>query len=148
MREFDNTRENRLGMPLPAGRTRFYRRDEADGRLEFTGENTIEHTPQEETVRVYTGDAFDLVGERTRTDFSLTSRRDRAEESFEITLRNRKEEPVEIRVVEHLYRGANWEIVQKSDELVRTDAQTIEFRVPVAPDEEKKITYRVRYSWN
>lgn len=147
MREFENAKNNGLGLPLPAGLTRFYRRDEADGRLEFTGENTIEHTPQGETVRVYTGDAFDLVGERKRTDFALSSRQDTAEEAFEITLRNRKEEPAEIRVVEHLYRGANWRVIQNSDPYEREDDRTIEFRVRLAPDEEKKVMYRVRYSW-
>ncbi|MGH9668874.1 MAG: DUF4139 domain-containing protein, partial [Terriglobales bacterium] len=68
MREFQNSEANNLGMPLPRGRMRFYRRDD-DGRIEFTGENVIDHTPRDETIRVYTGDAFDLRGERTRTDF-------------------------------------------------------------------------------
>ena len=147
MREFKNTKENGLGLPLPAGRTRFYRRDDADGRLEFTGENTIEHTPQGETVRIYTGDAFDIVGERRRVDFSLVNRQDVAEEAFEITLRNRKTEPVEVRVVEHLYRGVNWQLIQNSDTYERQDAQTVEFRVRLQPDEERKVSYRVRYSW-
>ena len=147
MREFENKKENGLGLPLPAGRTRFYRRDDADNRLEFTGENTIEHTPQGETVRIYTGDAFDIVGERKRTDFVLSSRQDTAEEAFEITLRNRKTQPVEVRVVEHLYRGLNWRVVQHSHPFQKEDAQKIEFRVTLQPDEEKKITYRVRYDW-
>ena len=147
MREFANTKENGLGVPLPAGRTRFYRQDSADGRLEFTGENTIEHTPQGETVRIYTGDAFDLVGERVRTDFVLTSRQDSAEEAFEITLRNRKTTPVEIRVVEHLYRGVNWRVLQHSTAFEKKDAQTIEFRVTLQPNEERKFSYRVRYDW-
>jgi len=68
MREFENSEKNGLGQPLPKGRARFYRRDDADGRLEFTGENLIDHTPKNETVRLYTGDAFDIVGERKRTD--------------------------------------------------------------------------------
>jgi hypothetical protein len=147
MREFENKTENQLGVPLPAGRTRFYRRDDGDGRLEFTGENTIEHTPQGETVRIYTGDAFDVVGERRRTDFSMVGRQEIAEEAFEITLRNRKTEPIEVRVVERLYRGVNWRIIQNSDNFERQDAQTIEFRVRLQPDEERKVTYRVRYSW-
>ena len=66
---------------------------------------------------------------------------------FEIKLRNRKKEPVEIRVVEHLYRWSSWDITAKSDAFKKTDAQTIEFRVPVKPDEEKTITYTVHYSW-
>lgn len=147
MREFLNTSANQLGVPLPAGRTRFYREDSADRRLEFTGENEIEHTAAGETVRIYTGDAFDLVGERVRTDYRTNDRQDTMEEAFEITLRNRKKEPAEIRVVEKLYRGNNADVVERSDAFTKTDAQTIEFRVKLAPDEERKVTYRVRYSW-
>ncbi len=147
MREFKNTEENDLGLPLPKGRARFYRQDDADGRPEFTGENSIDHTPQGETVRIRTGDAFDIVGSRTRSDFSLSNKKDQAEEAFEIKLRNRKKEAVEVRVAERLYRGVNWEIIQKSDEYVKVDSRNIEFRVTLKPDEEKVVTYRVRYNW-
>jgi hypothetical protein len=146
-REFKNTKENGLGVPLPEGRTRFYRQDNADGRIEFTGENTIEHTPEGETVRLYLGDAFDIVGERRRTDYQLNNRSDQMEEAFEIKVRNRKKEPVEVRVVEQLYRGPNWTLLAQSDPHRKQDDRTIEFRVNVAPDEEKVVTYRVRYTW-
>lgn len=147
MREFTNSQANGLGIPLPKGRTRFYRRDDADGRLEFTGENTIDHTPKDELVRIYTGDAFDIVGERKRTDFSVTNGDKQMEESFEIRVRNRKDAPVEVRVFERLYRWVNWQVIQKSHEFVKTDAQSIEFRVPVAAGGETVVTYRVRYNW-
>lgn len=147
MREFKNSEENRLGLPLPKGRTRFYRQDDADGRLEFTGENTIDHTPKNETVRIYTGDAFDLVGERKRTDFVLNNRQDQMEEAFEIKLRNRKAEPVEVRVTERLYRWSNWTMVEKSHDFAKTDDRTIEFRVTVPADGETVVHYRVRYDW-
>ena len=146
MREFVNAETNHLGIALPKGKLRFYRRGD-DGQLEFTGENEIDHTPRNETIRVRTGNSFDLVGERKPTDFK-TDRSDKwMTETFEIKLRNRKKEAVEIRVVEHLYRWNNWNITVKSDEFKKTDAQTIEFRVPVKPDEEKAITYTVHYSW-
>ena len=147
MREFVNSEANGLGQPLPKGRTRFYRRDDADGRLEFTGENTIDHTPKNETVRIYTGDAFDVVGERVRTDYVLSNRNDSVEETFQITLRNRKSEPVEVRIAERLYRWVNWDIVSKSHDFTKTDAQNIEFRVNVPADGETVVTYRVRYNW-
>lgn len=147
MREFVNSEANGLGQPLPKGRTRFYRRDDADGRLEFTGENTIDHTPKNETVRIYTGDAFDIVGERIRTDYVLSNRNDSVEETFTIKLRNRKSEPVEVRVAERLYRWVNWEIVQHTHDFAKTDAQNIEFRVKVPADGETVVTYRVRYNW-
>jgi hypothetical protein len=146
MREFVNADTNRLGVALPKGKLRFYRRGD-DGQLEFTGENEIDHTPRNETIRVRTGNSFDLVGERKPTNFK-TDRADKwMDETFEIKLRNRKKEPVEIRVVEHLYRWSNWDIAAKSDDFKKTDAQTIEFRVKVQPDEEKVVTYTVHYSW-
>jgi hypothetical protein len=146
-REFENTKANGLGVPLPKGRTRFYRSDEADGRPEFTGENTIDHTPDGETVRIYTGDAFDIVGERKRTDFVLSNANDSMEEAFEIRLRNRKKEAVEVRVAERMYRWLNWKLVEQSDEFVKTAAQDGEFRITLQPGEERVVTYRVRYDW-
>jgi hypothetical protein len=145
-REFKNAETNQLGIALPAGKLRFYRRDD-DGQLQFVGENQIDHTPRNETVRVTTGNAFDLVGERKQTSFHVDTADKWIDETFEIKLRNRKKEPVEIRVVEHLYRWSNWNITAKSDDFVKKDSQTIEFRVPVKPDEEKKLTYTVHYSW-
>ena len=147
MREFKNSKENNLGIPLPAGRIRFYRRDDTDNHLEFTGENTLDHTPEGETIRLYTGDSFDLVGERARTDYQQDSRANSLQETFQIKVRNHKTEPVEIRVVEHLYRWNNWIITVKSTDYIKTDAQTIEFRVTLKPEEEKVVDYTVRYSW-
>lgn len=146
MREFVNSETNNLGIPLPKGRLRFYRRD-TDGQLEFVGEDTIDHTPRGETIRVFIGNAFDIVGERKRTGYEIDTIRRWLDESFEIKLRNRKTEPVEIRVVEHLYRGNNWEIIGKSHAFLKTDSDTIEFRVQVKPDEEETVTYKVHYWW-
>jgi len=84
-------------------------------------------------VKIYTGNAFDLVGERRRT--------------LEIKLRNHKQEAVEIRVVEHLYRWFNWEITEKTETFTKTNAQEIKFLGSLKPDEEKTITYKVHYSW-
>jgi hypothetical protein len=146
MREFVNSEANHLGMPLPKGRVRFYRRND-DGQMEFTGENVIDHTPRDEKVRVYTGNAFDLTGERRRTDYRIDNNKHMLDESFEIKLRNHKKEPVDIRVVEHLYRWMNWEIPTHSDAFSKTDSKTVEFPVTIAPDGEKTITYTAHYSW-
>src|SRR5581483_11584279 len=146
MQEFKNSKENNLGMPLPKGRLRFYRRDD-DGQLEFTGENTIDHTPSDETVRVYTGNSFDIVGERRRTDYKLDSGHDWMDEAFEIKLRNHKKEAGEVRVVEKLYRWSNWKITQQSLDYNKLDAQTIEFRVQIPPDGERVVTYTAHYWW-
>jgi hypothetical protein len=146
-REFVNAQTNQLGLALPKGKLRFYRRD-ADGQLQFVGENEIDHTARNETVRVTTGNAFDLVGERKQTNFHVDTGDKSIDESFEIKLRNRKQDaPVEIRVVEHLYRWSTWEITKHSDAFTKKDSQTIEFRIPVKPDEERTVTYSVHYSW-
>ncbi len=146
MEEFKNSETNHLGMALPKGKLRFYRRD-TDGHLEFVGENTIDHTPKDETIRVYTGNAFDVVGERKRTDYHVDSSQHWMDETFEIRIRNHKKDPVDVRAVEHLYRWTNWKIAQQSSEFNKKNAQTIEFPVTVAPNAEKVITYTVHYSW-
>jgi hypothetical protein len=146
MREFVNSQANHLGMPLPKGRVRFYRRND-DGQIEFTGENVIDHTPRDETIRIYTGNAFDLTGERTRTNYSVDMGKTTATESFEIKVRNHKKEPMDVRVVEHLYRALNWDIASSSADYKKTEAHTIEFPVTIAPDSEKTITYTAHYTW-
>ena len=146
MREFVNSQANHLGIPLPKGRVRFYRRND-DGQIEFTGENVIDHTPRDETVRIYTGNAFDLTGERRRNDYVLETGKKSATESFEIKVRNHKKEAVKVRVVEHLYRSLTWEIASSSSDYKKTDAHTIEFPITVAPDSEKVVNYTAHYSW-
>lgn len=146
MEEFKNSKDNHMGMPLPKGRLRFYRRDN-DGQLEFTGENMIDHTPADETVRVYTGNAFDIVGERHRTNYKVDSRNNWMDESFEIKVRNHKKEAAEVRVVEKLYRWTNWQITDESQKHRKFDAQTVEFRVVVPPSGEQTVDYTVHYSW-
>jgi len=146
MEEFKNAETNHLGIALPKGKLRFYRRD-TDGHLEFVGENTIDHTPKDETIRVYTGNAFDVVGERKRTNFHVDSSQKWMDESFEIRVRNHKKEPVNIRVVEHLYRWTNWKLIEQSQASRKSDAQTAEFPITVAPDGEEVVTYTVHYSW-
>jgi hypothetical protein len=146
MQEFKNSEANHLGIALPKGRLRFYRRD-TDGHLEFIGENSIDHTPKDETIRVFTGNSFDLRGERKRTNIHIDSAHHWIDESFEIKVRNHKKEPVDVRVVEHLYRWTNWKLTEQSHPSNKKDAQTMEFPVTVAPDGEQVITYTVHYSW-
>jgi hypothetical protein len=146
MREFANTRANHLGMPLPAGRVHFYRRDR-DGQLEFAGENLIRHTPQDEIVRVYTGNAFDIVGDRKQTKYQMDWPKQSLDESFEIKLRNHKKEAATVRVVEHLYRWSNWVVTQESASHRQTDSKTIEYEITLQPDEEKTLSYTAHYTW-
>jgi hypothetical protein len=146
MEEFKNAEVNHLGIPLPKGKLRFYRRD-TDGHLEFVGENVIDHTPKDEVIRVFTGNSFDVVGERKRTNIRVDSAHNWMDESFEIRVRNHKKEAVNVRVVEHLYRWTNWKLMEQSHESRKTDAQTVEFPITIAPDGEQVVSYTVHYSW-
>ncbi|MBU3665832.1 MAG: hypothetical protein FGM15_08165 [Chthoniobacterales bacterium] len=145
LREFMNSQKNNLGVPLPRGKIRFYRADGSN--LEFTGENLIGHTPKDELVKVYTGEAFDITGERKRTDFNVDSANHHISESFEIVLHNHKKEPVNVRVVEHLYRWHNWDITQKNADFIKIDPGQIQFRVDVPAEGERKLNYTVVYTW-
>ncbi len=146
MLEFTNSEEAGLGVPLPKGTLRVYQED-VDGSSLLVGEDSIDHTPKDEEIRLYVGDAFDIVGERIQTDFKVDYDDDWMEESYEITLRNHKDEDVEVRVVEHMFRWSEWRILEASQEYEKLDAQTIEFRVPVEADGETVVTYTVRYEW-
>jgi len=146
MLEFQNSEKGHLGRPLPKGKVKLYRRD-LDARNEFIGEDQIDHTPKDETVRLYTGNAFDIVGERRQTNFRLDSNNHWLDESFEIKVRNHKNERVEVRVVEHLYRWLQWTITTGSMEHRDIDARTMEFRPTIAAGGETVIRYTAHYTW-
>ena len=144
--EFTTDEDGGLGADLPAGRVRVYQED-VDGAALLIGENTIDHTPQGEDVQIYLGNAFDLVGERIQKTYNLIAS-NVLEETYEIHLRNRKDEgSVEIRVPEHLFRWSNWEILNSSHPYTQTDSNTIEYRVDVPAQGETVITYTVRYTF-
>ncbi|MBI5573419.1 MAG: DUF4139 domain-containing protein [Elusimicrobia bacterium] len=145
MLDFKNSKENNLGIPLPKGKMRVYKED-SDKSLEFIGEDFIDHTPKDEQVRIYLGDAFDIVGERVQTDFKNGD--DFCDETFKITIRNHKEEPVEVCVVEKLYRWSNWKITQKSQDYEKKDSRTIEYKLKIPKNGENTITYTVHYWWD
>jgi len=144
---FKNDEYSGLAIPLPAGRVRVYKEDPDDGSLEFIGEDAIDHTPKDEEVLLKLGSAFDIVGERKQTDFKVDNDRDWMEESFEIALRNHKQEDVEVTVKENLFRWVNWEITENSHPYEKIDSRTIHFKVKAPKDEEVKITYTVKYTW-
>jgi hypothetical protein len=146
--EFDNKEANRLGMPLPAGRVRVNQANPSDGALEFVGEDVIKHTPRIETLRIKLGNAFDIVGERKQTSFKIDTSAKFIDESFEISVRNRKKEAATVVVREYLYRWSTWEVTAKNHAFDKRDAQTIDFPVEIAADTEGRITYTVhRYRW-
>ena len=145
-REFKNSEANKLGIALPKGKVRFYSQD-GDRQLEFVGENQIDHTPKDEVIRVLTGNSFDLTGEHRMTNNTENGSERVATQTFEVKVRNHKKEAVEIRVVEHANHGGTWTLTAQSQEHVKKDANTFEFRVPLKPDEEKTVTYTIRYTW-
>jgi hypothetical protein len=144
--EFSTDEDGGLGADMPAGRIRVYQED-ADGAALLIGENYVDHTAEGEEVEIYLGNAFDLVGERVQTDFQLIGT-NVVEETYEIHLRNNKEEEtVQIRVPERLTRWANWEILESSMPYEQLNSYTIEFRADVPPESEVIISYTVRYTY-
>ncbi len=141
--EFANSEDNDLGVPMPGGKIKIYRAE--DNFKVLTGEDSINHTPADEKIRLYTGTAFDLAGERIQTDYRQIGSRER-EESYEITLRNRKEETVGINVIERPGQR-DWDIRAATHSYEKVDARTVQFRVSVPPGEEKKLSYTVRLRW-
>lgn len=142
-----NDEKSGLGMPLPSGRIRVNKLDPADETLEFIGEDTIDHTPRNEKVLVKLGSAFDVVGERRQSDFSIDVDRRQMDEGIEIKLRNRKQEPVQVIVKENLYRWSNWKILARSHDYEQQDARTVHFPVAVPADGEVVVKYGVHYWW-
>jgi hypothetical protein len=145
--EFKNDKAVGLGVPLPAGRLRVSQLDKADDSLEFIGEDTIDHTPKDENVRVKLGSAFDVVGERKQLNYAVDEKARWMEEEIEVKLRNHKSQAVDVVVKENLYRWSNWKILTKTHEFQKEDSRTINFPVKVAKDGETVVRYRVRYTW-
>lgn len=142
--ELSNSKDNNLGMPLPKGKIKVFKKD-SDGKLEFIGEDSIDHTPKDEKIDLYLGDAFDVVAERKRIDYKTYGRT--TDETIEISIRNHKSEDIEVVVIEELWRYSNWNIMQKTHDFSKKDASTIEFKVPVVKDSEVKLRYTAHYWW-
>jgi hypothetical protein len=140
---FKNSKENSLGQPLPAGVVRVYKADNTNAQ-QFVGEDRIDHTPKDESVRVKLGDAFDVVAERKQTDYKAIARRV-FEYAYEIRIRNHKDEAVTVVVNEPI--GGDWEIVSSSFPAEKTAAFAARFNVPVAKDGEAVLGYRVRVTY-
>jgi hypothetical protein len=145
--EFENREKSGLGVPLPAGRIRVMQLDTADDSLEFIGEDVIDHTPRNEEVLIKMGNAFDVVGERKQTNFRIDTRSRNLWETFEIRLRNHKDEAVKVAVLENLYRSANWKIENASHEHQKENSNRISFDVQVPSEGEVVLTYTAHYSW-
>jgi hypothetical protein len=141
--QFRNAQQNKLGMPLPAGTIRLYKKDDK-GNQQFIGEDKIDHTPKDEDVRVKVGDAFDIVAERKQTDYKVIAR-NVYEYAYEIKIRNHKDGPVTVVVNEPI--GGDWEMVSSTFEAKKSAAFAAQFNVPVAKDGEATLSYRVRVKY-
>ena len=143
--EIENSAKNKLGMPLPAGIIRAYKKDKEDS-LQFIGEDRIDHTPRDEKIKIKMGDAFDIVAKRKQTDYRILSRnagqRFDTEQEWEIALSNHKDHPVEVEVVEAV--GGEWSIVSATHNPEKADANTLKFLVKIEANKDQVIKYRVR----
>ncbi len=137
---FLNAEDSGLGIPLPAGKVRVFKADD-DGSLEFIGEDRIDHVPRDEEIKLYVGDAFDIVAERVKTDYSRISDRV-TEESIKIEVANHKDEGITVIVSEHLY--GDWDVRRESHPYTKIKADQIDFEVAVEPNSRSVVTYTVR----
>ncbi len=142
---FKNSRENKLGVALPAGRVRVNMIDPTDGSIEFIGEDSIDHTPKNDRINLKLGHAFDVKGQRIQRNFELT--KNGVIEQIEITINNQKEKSQQVHVIEPLFRWSNWLITEHNEEYEKMDASSIKFIVDVPADSQKSIKYTVQYQW-
>lgn len=141
-----NSKENGLGIPLPAGRVRVNQRDE-DGALEFIGENVISHTAKNEDVSLPIGSAFDVTGSRRRVDYALNTAERTADETIELTITNHKKSPVKVTILEELYRMVGWTISAETQKYTKDNAGQIRFLVNAPPEKPQIVSYHVHYHW-
>ncbi len=143
MLNLKNSEDNGMGLPLPKGVVRVYKKD-SEGKLQFIGEDSIDHTPKDEEIRLYLGNAFDLVGEKKQTKYTRISDRV-SETSYEVELRNHKDEDVYINVLDHPY--GDWEITSTSDPYDKKSTSNVQWTLKVPKDDSKTLTYTIRSSW-
>lgn len=144
--QFSNTKDGGLGTDLPPGTFRLYEQN-ANGALELVGEDRLPAVPAGGGANLLMGPARGLVGERERTGYSEITPLHEYEESFEIRLENNTTEEVEIRVVEHLYRSDQFDVVKADTDYTGAGPQTIEFRPVLKPGGKRSVHYTVRYRW-
>ena len=141
--DFVNAKKAGLGMPLPQGVVRVYKRDPSGGQ-QFVGEDRIDHTPRDEKVRIKMGEAFDVVGDRRQMDYTVVSSCV-SESSWRVDLRNHKDEAVPVTLMEPV--GGDWEILSSTHPYTKLDAWTFSFHPTVPARGETRVEYRVRVRW-
>jgi len=146
--EFDNSKENHLGNPIPEGAFRLYAKDQ-DGESQFLGEEWVANTPEDQRVILQTGKAFDVTVEEKQTsyawrDISPKEGTRQIEQTIgkQVTFKNAKDEAVMVRFFEHL--PLNWKILEQSSKYIQEDARTIYWEVEVPAGGEATLTYTKR----
>ena len=140
MLNFNNTAGNNLGIPLPKGTVRVFTNDK-EGKLQFIGEDSIDHTPKDETISLFIGQAFDIVGERTQMDFNKSANWYVYE--WAVNLRNHKDADIVVTVVERT--SGDWEITDENYGHTKVSNNEIEWQVPVKANGESTLSYTIRY---
>ncbi len=147
--QFANKDENGLGIPLPKGVVRVYKKDSA-GRAQFIGEDRIEHTARGEMVKLKLGEAFDITADKKQTDFQrlaagYNTRGGVIESGYQMEIRNAKREPVVVTVVENV--PGEWQMLQESLPSKRESAASAVWQVPVPAEGKTVLTWRVRIKY-
>jgi hypothetical protein len=146
--EFDNRESARLGLPLPKGVVRVYKRDSA-GNAQFVGEDRIDHTAKNEKVRLRLGEAFDVTADKKQTDFRRREPTNKAstvyESAYEIVLRNAKTEAVTVTVREPV--PGDWTMLEESQKHTKVASGTAEWRIAVPAGGSSTLKYRVLTRW-
>ncbi len=140
-----NNKESNLGIPLPKGKVRVFKND--GKALEFIGEDRIDHSPENADITLSLGNAFDITANKTITNTVRNTNAKNIEESVEFTIKNSKDTPIKIEIVEILNSYSSWKILSFSDKYTKKNSNTIVFNVEVPAKADKKIKYKVKYSW-
>lgn len=146
--EFDNKEASKLGMPLPKGILRVYKKD-SQGNAQFVGEDNIDHTPKNETVRLKLGEAFDVTADKKQTDFKVLPKPSKGnnlyESAFELTLKNAKKEPVTVTVQEPI--SGDWKILNESHPHRKVNSHLAEWDVRIPAESKVTLTYRAQVKY-
>jgi len=146
--EFDNKGASKLGMPLPKGIMRVYKKDNA-GNAQFVGEDQIDHTPKNETVRLKLGESFDVTADKKQTDFKKLPSPEKGnsafESAYEVVLKNAKKEPVTVTVQEPI--PADWKIIKENHPSKKANSNTAAWKIDVPAEGKTTLTYRVRVKY-
>jgi len=140
--EFKNDKSAGLGIPLPAGKVRVYKEDADDHSLEFIGEDKLDHTPKNEKIRLFLGNAFDVKAERSMSEKKSTGKRSH-DETWQVKIRNHKDKAIDVLVIEKFY--GFWKIKQASHSYKKESAQKLTFTVHVPQNKEVVLTYTIAF---